>query len=266
MADFPQPELTFGNLDTKHPRENLTLPAPAGDKATYFRTILREIEKIHDASDTRRIRYIIESHLNAYAPKAEDTSNDTFVSIGVLPHGSTFTGMLDEDADDFYTVILEYANINGLIIEGVTPKLKQKIEKLQQDTIYNEDDALKLVNKYKSDLVRVYDSCFAGKDYREWVERFKTDYPKVLRIKAPNKNNIDVENAKVLYLQEFVDSMRWMLSSEENMVKFNIAKWFTEDELKDFYEKYGKLQFSETLVNLPDLDKQKMQPFTKYNK
>lgn len=260
MADFPSPELTSGDLDTKRIGSKLTLPAPSGDKATYYRTILREIEKIHNSSNNRRIRYIIESYSNSYSPKAEDTSNDTFITIGILPQGSPFIGM-EEDANDYYTVVLEYANINSLIIEGVTDKIKGKIEKLQQDTIYNEDDALKLVKKYKDDLVRVYDSCFAGKDYREWVERFKTDYPKVLQIKAPNKNNIDVENAKVNYLQEFVDSMKWILSSEENMIKFNVTKWFTEDELKDFYQKYGKLQFSETLINLPQLDKEKMQPY-----
>ncbi len=262
MTKFPEPELTTGNLDTIKPRTQLTLPAPSGDRTSYFRNILREIEKIHDSSDKRRIRYIIESHLNAYIPKAEDTSNDDIALVAILPHGSTISGMLDEDINDFYTVVLEYANINALIIEGVTSKLKTKLEKLQLETIYKEDDALKLVIKYKNDLVRVYNSCFAGKDYSEWVERFKTDYPKVLGIKAPNKNQIDVENAKTDYLQEFVDSMRWILSSEENMIKFNVTKWFSAEEIQDFYDKYGKIRFSEIKINLPVLDKEKNQPYT----
>lgn len=262
MSKFPAPELTTGNLDTIKPRTQLTLPAPSGDRTAYFRTILREIEKIHDASDKRRIRYIIESHLNAYIPKAEDTSNDEIALVAILPHGSIVSGMLDEDVNDFYTVVLEYANINALIIEGVTSKLKTKLEKLQEDTIFNEDDALKLVMKYKDDLVRVYNSCFAGKDYKEWVERFKTDYPKVLGINAPNKNQIDVANAKTDYLQEFVDSMKWILSNEENMIKFNVTKWFTAEEIQDFYDTYGNLKFSEIKVNLPVLDKEKNQPYT----
>lgn len=262
MSKFPTPELTTGNLDTIKPRTQLTLPAPAGDRTAYFRTILREIEKIHDASDKRRIRYIIESHLNAYIPKAEDTSNDDIALVAILPHGSTVSGMLDEDVNDFYTVVLEYANINALIIEGVTSKLKTKLEKLQNETIFNEDDALKLVKFYKDNLVRVYNSCFTSKDYTEWMERFKVDYPKVIAIKAPNKNQIDVENAKVEYLQEFVDSMKYMLSDEENMIKFNVTQWLTEEDIKDFYDKYGNIKFSEIKVNLPVLDKEKNQPYT----
>ena len=262
MTKFPTPELTSGNLDTVRPRTQLTIPAPAGDRAVYFRTLLREIEKIHDSSENRRIRYIIESHLNAYIPKAEDTSNDNIALVAILPHGSTIAGMLDENPNDYYTVVVEYANINALIIEGVTPKLKEKIEKLQDNTIFKEDDALKLVIKYKNDLVRVYHSCFTGKNYREWMERFKTDYPKVLRIKAPNKNHIDVENAKIDYLQEFVDSMKYMLSDEENMTRFNVTQWLTTEEIQDFYDKYENIKFSEIKVNLPILDTVQNQPYT----
>lgn len=233
--NFPSPDLT---KDMGRTGYNLITPPKITGGEYSARELLREIEKYNKNHKTR-IRYWIHIH-DIYMPKAEDFSDDLVGYVAVTPENPIANKYGEYvKPDSWFTFSFDYRDV-VVTFEGVSDKLRNQLTTMFEKKTPNE--AYAEVNNLWQKLQNVFKSCSGQHDYREYIETFINDYPKVLAIEA-SMFSVDLETAKVKYLEWFVDTIKNMLASEENMKHFKVISWFTEEDIKNFYNTYGNLHF-----------------------
>lgn len=226
------------------PRGTLAMSISGNSLYEKLRNQLLAIENYNKTHHYRLIYFLQTAEL--ISPIAEDFS-DPDVGIVVIRGDNPVTKQYVSDRlDSNYSIMIPYEDISSIYCPGITEAHKEYLSRQNKKNDYREiqkiitSETRKLQNVIKSVEIQG-----TPESYRRVADTFISGWEIIKDLDT----SMDVEstNLKTRFVEEFKNFMDFCV---EYMEKTKVNLWLTQEELKEYLDKFSKIDFkNQTIKN-----------------